>query len=57
MLEFGLPPIHMTRGRFFVLNRGYRLPEVPFGEAGVYEFWIRCGNNVGADEVRLEDEG
>src|SRR5689334_184845 len=32
VLAFDLPPIHMTRGRFFVLNRGYRLAQIPFSE-------------------------
>jgi hypothetical protein len=53
---FDLPPIHLTKGRFFVLNRGYRLTDVPFREPGIYEFRIRCGSNLGIDEVRLEDE-
>lgn len=56
VVAFSLPPIHMTRGRFFVLNRGYRLPDLPFVEPGIYEFRIRCGNNVGTDEIRLEDQ-
>jgi hypothetical protein len=56
ILALDLPPVHMTRGRFFVLNRGYRLADVPFPEPGIYEFRIRCGNNVGTDEVRLEEE-
>lgn len=55
VLALDLPPVHMTRGRFFVLNRGYRLARVPFPEPGIYEFQIRCGNNVGTDEIRLED--
>ncbi|AWM37790.1 hypothetical protein GobsT_41890 [Gemmata obscuriglobus] len=55
VVAFDLPPIHMTRGRFFVLNRGYRLALVPFPEPGIYEFRIRCGNNAGCDEIRLED--
>ena len=50
-----LPPIHLTRGRFFVLNRGYHLPRIPFREPGIYEFRIRCGGNVGTDEIRLEE--
>ena len=55
LAAFDLPPIHLTRGRFFVLNRGYRLTLVPFPEPGVYEFRVRCGGNTGSDEVRLED--
>ena len=55
VLAFDLPPVHMTRGRFFVLNRGYRLPRLPFAQPGVYEFRVRCGNNVGVDEIRVED--
>ena len=55
VLSLDLPPIHMTRGRFFVLNRGYRLTYLPFQTAGIYEFRIRCGENVGTDELRLED--
>jgi hypothetical protein len=55
VLTIDLPPIHMTRGRFFVLNRGYRLTNVAFPAPGVYEFRIRCGENSGTDELRLED--
>jgi hypothetical protein len=55
VLAYDLPPIHMTRGRFFVLNRGYRLPLVPFPAPGVYELRVRCGGNVGVDELRLEE--
>ena len=55
VLAFDLPPIHMTRGRFFVLNRGYRLAGLVFPAPGIYEFRIRCGENVGTDELRLED--
>jgi hypothetical protein len=54
VLAYDLPPIHLTRGRFFVLNRGYRLPLMPFAEPGVYEFRIICGGNIGVDELRLE---
>lgn len=56
VMALDLPPIHMTRGRFFVLNRGYKLTAVPFPEPGIYEFRIRSGTNRGGDEVRLEDE-
>lgn len=35
VLTFDLPPVHLTRGRFFVLNRGYRLAQVPFPEPGI----------------------
>jgi hypothetical protein len=55
VLAFDLPPIHLTRGRFFVLNRGYRLANVAFPAPGIYEFRIRCGVNVATDELRLED--
>ena len=55
VLSADLPPIHMTRGRFFVLNRGYRLANVVFPAPGIYEFRVRCGVNVAADEIRLED--
>lgn len=53
--SYRLPPVHMTRGRFFVLNRAYRLPDVPFPEAGIYEFRVRCGPSQNTDELRLED--
>jgi hypothetical protein len=55
ILAFDLPPIHMTHGRFFVLNRGYKLTHVVFPAAGINEFRILCVNNVGADEIRLEE--
>lgn len=55
VIAFNLPPIHMTRGRFFVLNRAYRLPRLLFPEPGVYEFRIWCGENLGTDELRLEE--
>lgn len=55
VLAVDLPPIHMTRGRFFVLNRGYRMLQVPFDEPGIYEFRVRCGDNVQTDEIRLEE--
>jgi hypothetical protein len=52
---FDSPPIHMTRGRFFVLNRGYRFTKLAFPAPGMYQFRIRCGVNVGTDELRLEE--
>jgi hypothetical protein len=55
VMTFGLPPVHMTAGRFAILNRGYRLLGVPFPEPGWYEFRIRCGTGIAIDEIRLEE--
>jgi len=55
LLTVDLPPIHLTRGRFFVLNRGYRFVNLAFPAPGIYEFRIRCGVNAGTDDLRLEE--
>ncbi|MDB5309738.1 MAG: hypothetical protein JWO38_3940 [Gemmataceae bacterium] len=52
--QYRMPPVHMIAGRFFVLSRGYKISDVPFPEPGVYEFRVRCGVNIGVDEIRLE---
>ncbi len=49
-----LPPIHLTQGRFSVLSRAYKLSGMPFPQPGIYEIRIKCGVNVGVDELRLE---
>jgi hypothetical protein len=55
VVEFDLPPVHMTSGRFSVLNRGYKLKGLMFPEPGVFEFRIRCGSGLSSDEIRLEE--
>ncbi len=55
LVSVDLPPVHLTAGRFAVLNRGYKLTGVPFPEPGWYEFRVRCGTGVGTDEMRLEE--
>jgi hypothetical protein len=54
VMRIPLPPIHMTKGRFYVLSRAYKLRRIPFRDAGLYEFRIRCGANSAADEIRME---
>jgi hypothetical protein len=52
--RIALPPIHLTQGRFDVLSRAYKLTAIPFPQPGVYEIRIKCGDNCGTDEIRLE---
>lgn len=55
VVSFDLPPVHMTSGRFLVLNRGYKLKGSTFPEPGLYEFRIRSGSSFASDEIRLEE--
>ncbi len=54
VIQFALPPVHLTKGRFYILSRAYKLSRIPFERAGWYELRIRCGTNVARDEIRME---